>query len=301
MKNKNIKEVGFMNMQKLIGKVRYGAKKNAPELLLGAGLVTGTACVITASRATIKAKEILSDRNNDLHILEIDRENGLLSEEDAKAAIKKVYVSYAFDLVKTYAIPVALYTATVATVFSSYKIQKNRQIALSAALTACTTAYATLVGKLENGAKHGLTAQEVLDGVEGREVVTEDGEVVIEKYQGNAIRSAYSVRFDRMSPCWSKDKFQNESTLRSEENWANDRLRLQGFLFLNEVHDRLGLPKTVVGQIVGWHRNSNGDGYVDFGIVDAATYNSNEYHDNAFDLDFNVDGDILNRINELIK
>lgn len=39
----------------LIGKVKLGAKRNAPELLLGLGLVTGTASLIMTNRAAKKS------------------------------------------------------------------------------------------------------------------------------------------------------------------------------------------------------------------------------------------------------
>ena len=40
-------------IMEITGKTRFWAKKNAPELLLGIGLVTGTACIVTASKATL--------------------------------------------------------------------------------------------------------------------------------------------------------------------------------------------------------------------------------------------------------
>ena len=84
-----------------------------------------------------------------------------------------------------------------------------------------------------------------------KEVVdSETGEVKLEKVQGEPVDSLYKVRFDKYSTAWEKDKFQNESTLKGEESWANDVLRLQGYLFLNDVYDRLGLPRTKHGQIV---------------------------------------------------
>ncbi len=287
-----------MTIQRMIGKVKLGAKRNAPELLLGLGLVTGTACVITASRSTVKAKRITETLEHDKLRLLTDRDDYVITDEEMKAKLKKTYLKYALDLSKEYAVPVGLYAATVASVFASYKIQKNRQMALSAALTACTTAYASLVGKLKNGAEHGLTAKEVLDGVEVKETVDpETGEVTTTKVQGEPVASLYQVRFDEYSTAWEKDKFQNEATLRCEESWANDKLRLQGYLFLNDVYDRLGLPRTKHGQIVGWifEENGEGDGFVDFGIKDASEYEDPRYHRNAFDLEFNVDGDILSK------
>ena len=282
---------------RLIGKVKLGAKRNAPELLLGGALITGTATVVLTSRATLKAKEINECFKDQKGVLEAELEAGEITDEQMKAKVKVMYSKYALALVKEYAIPAGLYASTVAMIYSSYKIQKNRQAALSAALTACTTAYSTLVNKLKNGAAAGLTAKEVLDGIEAREKVDpETGEVTVEKYQGEPVSTdIYKVRFDRYSSVWEKDKFQNESTLRGEENWANDRLRLQGYLFLNDVYDRLGLPATYEGQIVGWMAEGNGDGFVDFGVFDCENYDDVRYDSNAFDLNFNVDGDILSK------
>ena len=281
----------------LIGKVKLGAKRNAPEILLGGAFLTGTASIVLASRATLKAKDIKNTLEGNKMALEFNLNAGSITENEAKASIRKIYMKYALDLTKEYAIPAGLYAATVAMVFSSYKIQKNRQVALATALAACTTAYNTLLDKLKNGAAMGLTAKEVLEGVEGREVVDQEtGEVTIEKVQGEPVNGLYQVRFDRYATAWEKDKFQNETTLRSEENWANDRLRLQGYVFLNDIYDRLGIPRTKVGQIVGWTLNGDGDGFIDFGIKDCAEYEDIRYDSNAFDLNFNVDGNILDKI-----
>ena len=122
--------------------------------------------------------------------------------------------------------------------------------------------------------------------------------VVEEKVQGDPVEtSPYKFRFDKYSINWEKDKFQNQCTLISEENWANDVLSLQGYLFLNDVLDRLGIPRTKAGQIVGWVKNGEGDGYVSFGTFDCSKYEDIRYDENAFDLEFNCDGDILCKFN----
>lgn len=282
---------------KLLGKVKLGAKRNAPELLLGGALITGTATVILTGRASIKAKELADQRAVDKAAMAYKLSKDGYSEEEIEVEIRKTFVSYALSLAKEYAVPVALYAATVGMIFGSYKIQKNRQVALSAALASCTAAYKTLVNKLQTGAAAGLTAKEVLDGIEvAHSVDPETGELTVEKYQGEPIdTSVYKVRFDEYSTVWEKDKFVNEMTLKCEENWANDKLRLQGYLFLNDVYDRLGLPRTKTGQIVGWLAEGDGDGYVDFGVFDCEGYQDVRYNRNAFDLNFNVDGDILSK------
>ena len=87
-------------------------------------------------------------------------------------------------------------------------------------------------------------------------------------------------------------------TLKCEENWANDKLKIDGFVFLNDVYDRLGLPRTRTGQIVGWVLDGEGDGFIDFGITDCEKYEDARFTRNAFDLNFNVDGDILSKFDK---
>ena len=88
--------------------------------------------------------------------------------------------------------------------------------------------------------------------------------------------------------------------LKTIQAHANDRLKHNGYLFLNDVYEMLGLEKSKAGQVVGWvykEDNPIGDNYVDFDI-----YNSyNRGFINGVDvdkvlLDFNVDGCILDYI-----
>lgn len=282
------------DLQQLIGKVKLGAKRNAPELLLGGALLTGTACVVTASVATVKANFIVDEFRYSKEDI-ADRIGEDYSKEEAAKDLKKLYISTGIELSKNYAIPFALYAATVAGVFGSYKIQKKRQIALSAALATVSASYAALMTKLKKGAEYGLTAEDIINGVEIEETIDESGVVTGNKVQGEAVTDLYKFRFDKYSTAWENDKFQNISTLRGEENWANDKLRLQGYLFLNDVLDRLGMPRTKAGQVVGWISNGKGDCFVDFGTVDCDTYDDVRFDNNAFDLNFNVDGDILTK------
>lgn len=281
-------------VMKFIGDAKLGAKKYSPELLLGGALVAGTTTVVLASRATLKANDVTKTFHNECNDINADIDANVIGDEEAKDQVKKLYLKYAYELTKCYAIPAATYAATVSMMFMSYKIQKSRTIALSTALTACTTAYNTLVSRLKTGAMYGLTAKEVLDGVQAREVVDpETGEVTIEKFYGEAVTGLYEYRFDRYSPQWEPDKFQNEATLRGEENWANDILRHRGHIFLNEILDRLGLPLTVEGQFVGWRFNPDESVYIDFGTYDCELYDNERFDRNAFDLSFNVQGNIL--------
>lgn len=51
---------------------------------------------------------------------------------------------------------------------------------------------------------------------------------------------------------WSGDPMINALFLRNVHNYLQDRLAARGHLFLNEVHEQLGLPPIMEGQMVGW-------------------------------------------------
>ena len=113
--------------------------------------------------------------------------------------------------------------------------------------------------------------------------------------------SIYARFFDEGCPAWTKDASTNLMTLKFWQNYANDLLKIRGHLFLNEVYDMLGIPRTKEGQVVGWIYNVNnpvGDNFVDFDIFsDRNTDFVNGYELTAL-LDFNVDGNILEQVNK---
>lgn len=76
--------------------------------------------------------------------------------------------------------------------------------------------------------------------------------------------SRYTVIFDERSPLWTKDREFNIYTLRYQERYANDKLRAKGYLFLNDVLEMLGLPRTKIGQLVGWIYNGEIKNYNNF-------------------------------------
>lgn len=99
----------------------------------------------------------------------------------------------------------------------------------------------------------------------------------------------FSARFDRTSPNWAKDKEVNVFFLRIVNNSMNDRLKVQGHVFLNEVLDELGLARTARSQVVGWHVSSG----------NPIKILGSEFDDEGgTNLVFNVDGYILDKIEQ---
>jgi len=111
--------------------------------------------------------------------------------------------------------------------------------------------------------------------------------------------SDYARFYDDGCEGWTKDPELNLSFLRAQQQYANDKLVANGHLFLNEVYDMLGIPRTKAGQVVGWVydlSNTEADNYVDFGLYDATKEKTRDFvngYERTILLDFNVDGPIL--------
>jgi hypothetical protein len=64
--------------------------------------------------------------------------------------------------------------------------------------------------------------------------------------------ATHTVTYDRSSQNWSTNQDVNMLFLRNVENYINDRLSFRGNVFLNEIFDELGLPRTSKGATDGW-------------------------------------------------
>lgn len=128
-----------------------------------------------------------------------------------------------------------------------------------------------------------------------------------EEYPDNRIGeqlavSQYARIFDDSCVGWTRDPEYNMNFLKDQQKYCNDKLKAKGHLFLNDVYDLLGLPRTKAGTMVGWvydEENPIGDNFVDFGLFgmnDNRNYDFINGYTNTACLDFNVDGNILDYI-----
>ena len=127
--------------------------------------------------------------------------------------------------------------------------------------------------------------------VDGVEMSIDDGEVIISELG----TSPYGFKFDENSAGWDKSREGNIYFLKLTQDYLNDLLKHRGHLFLNEVYDRLDIPRRAIGQCVGWiynENNPNGNSFVDLDIFNERNNNDK----NVFILDPNVDGYILDKI-----
>lgn len=97
--------------------------------------------------------------------------------------------------------------------------------------------------------------------------------------------SEYARVFDSETLFWQKSPEMNRIFIQMQQHHWNQRLRSMGHVFLNEVYDSLGFPRTTKGAITGWLADDNA--YIEFEMNEA---------DDAIQLDFNVQGVIYEKI-----
>ena len=194
---------------------------------------------------------------------------------------------------------------------SSNRILSKRNVALAAAYTAVDKSFKEYrsrvverFGKqLDKELRYNIKAKEIEEvskDENGHEVVKKEVVGVIDDDPNTY--SPYSIVFDDGNEGWDPDPERTKFFLIQQQNWANERLKAKGHLFLNEVYDMLGARRTKAGAQVGWVYDENnviGDNYVDFGIFDTRRSKARDFvngYEKVIVLDFNVDGCILDLI-----
>ena len=291
-------------------RIGFQLKKHSPEILVVAGVVGGVTSAVMACKATTKAGDIIEDTKSQLDIIHKGMEDGNIrgveyTKEDGTKDLTIVYTQTAVKFVKLYGPAVALGTASIVSILAGHNITRKRNLALTAAYATIDNSFKQYRNRvierfgeeLDRELKYDVKTKEVEETV-----VNDDGTESTVKTTVNVIDpntiSDYSRIFDECNPSWSKSPEHNLVFLKQQQNYANDLLKSRGHLFLNEVYDMLGFPRTQAGQIVGWvydDVNPVGDNFVDFGIYNLDSERARAFvngYERSILLDFNVDGNV---------
>lgn len=278
------------------------ASKNAPRILFGTGVVGMVGSTVLACRATLKLSEVLDQTESDLHIAH-SMEHPDYSETDRKKDIAIIYTRGIGSAVKLYAPSVLIGAASIGCLTKSHNLLQERNLALTAAYAAMDGAFTRYRERVI--AKYGEEEDRNFrfESEEVDVIDEETGKVTTVRRAVDGVGSVYARFFDEYSSrSWSPDPDINLLFLRCQQNYANDRLRIRGHVFLNEVYEMLGLSHTKEGAIVGWrYRKDSGDDEIDFGIWDGTKEVINDFfngREGSILLDFNVDGVIYDKLEE---
>lgn len=301
-------------LTRTLNRVGLKLKKHSPEILVVTGVVGTVASAVMACKATTKIDEVLAETKENVEktkdYVEKKGFSEKYTEEDYKKDLTIFYARGGLELVKLYAPSVALGALSITAILSGHNVLRKRNVALAAAYATVEKGFKEYRGRvverfgeeLDRELKYNIKAKEVeettVDEKTGEEKVTKKTVNVADPNN----YSTYARFFDDGCTGWTKDPEYNLMFLKNQQRYANDLLKSRGHLFLNEVYDMLGIPRTKAGQVVGWiydEEYPNGDNFVDFGIYDLYNEKARDFvngYERTILLDFNVDGDIMNLI-----
>lgn len=299
------------SVTRAFGKASLQLKKHSPEILVVAGVIGGIASAVMACKATTKVSEVVEKTKDSIDTIHECANNPELAEEytkeDAQKDLVIVYTQTGVEFAKLYGPAVLLGAASITSILVGHNIMRKRNLALAAGYTAVDTAFKQYRGRvierlgkeMDRELKYDIKAKEIEEVT-----VNEDGSETVEKKivevaDPAAAFSAYTYCFDETSSCWVRDAEANKFFLARQQDYANEKLKSRGHMFLNEVLDMVGIPRCRAGQHVGWLLNGDGDGYIDFGILNIhspANRNFVNGLEKSIWLDFNVDGDIISNL-----
>ena len=305
------------SVTRAVCKAGFQIKKHSPEILVVTGVIGTVASAVMACKATTKLHDVLDESKQKIDMFhqgakdgkvksEVDGEIVVVdyTEEDCTRDITVTYTQTAVKLAKLYAPAIVVGAVSITGILVGHNILHKRNLALAAAYTAADASFKQYRGrvierlgeKMDKELLYNIKAKEVTETVvdeKGKEKTVTKTVEVADNGSGNGL---YTFCFDETSTAWVRDAEDNKFFLMRQQDYANEKLKAKGYLFLNEVLDMLGFQRVRAGQAVGWMLNGDGDGYVDFGIFNIhseANRNFVNGLEKSIWLNFNVDGDIL--------
>lgn len=291
-----------------INKVGLKFKKHSPEIMVVAGCVGVVASAVMACKATTKASDILEEAKTgveNVHTCLETRED--YTVEDSKKDLAIVYVQTGVKFAKLYGPAVILGALSITGILASNNILRKRNLALAAAYATVDKGFKEYRGRvverfgeeLDKELRYNIRKKEVEEVV-----VNEDGTQSIVKKTVDVVDPRdlgdYVKFFDETCTAFVKnDREANFIFLKHQMDQANKILDSRGYIFLNEVYEMLGFDLTKAGHVVGWMRNGDGDGLVDFGLFDVYNENARDFANGkepCFIINFNPDGVIYDLV-----
>lgn len=296
-------------VEKVFGKAIFGVKKNSPEILLATGLVGVVAGAVVACKSTLKVNDILDETKSNLEKINTVATDKKYAEkytsEDAKKDTAIVYAKAAMKLANLYGPAIAIEAFSIAAIIAGNRIQRKRLVALGMAYATIDKSFKEYRNRVvekygedeDKNFKYGLKTMKieeiVKDEATGKDKKVKNNHLVADEN----LHSEYATYFDHRSLDYDHNIDYNMMFLSAQQAYINNKLVSRGHVFLNEVMDDLGLPRSKAGQIVGWvYDSEDGDSYVDLRVqlVDCIGADGRPFTNII--IDPNVQGNVLDLI-----
>lgn len=292
-------------------------RNNDSDILVGVGIACGVLSTVAACVASFKLDGIF--KKNKAIV-----EKVLEEKPDDKKEVTKVYIKTAVEVVGIYLPAIGLGVLGYGCIIHSHNLLNTKNAALAVAYSTLDKSYKEYRSRVKE--KYGVEAEErirlnVTDHILEETVVDEKGKakkvkktIPVTNVDEASEYARYYVKCNFLTPemgagAWEADMDYNESFIRSQEFIINDQLLAKmdkngrSVIFLNDAYKMFDIKPSVAGQVVGWIRDKNnpiGDNKIKF-IVNKVWRKDEETGEmeRVILLDFNVDGPILERAQEL--
>lgn len=282
-------------------------KKFAPEILLGLGIASGIGTVILACKETLELDEVKRVNREMMEEVERGRENfdeDKYTPEQYRRDITVVTVRSIMNYAHLYGPSVALGLLSIGLTLASHGILSKRYAGAVAAYNMVNASFKEYRRRViedldadhDSAYLHGVRDEVLPEGSldENNNQIDEDKRLITTS-DGNHL---YTTIFSPEATSWRNSWENNIFFLQSQVNYMNHNLHSRGHVFLNEVYDNLGMPRTPDGAILGWVEGDGHQNNVDFGLnypindkPKGANWDERDVH-----LFFNVDGVIYEEI-----
>lgn len=269
-------------------------KESRPEILMTAGFACIVGSIIFTRKAAKKENDILEGANKTIDTIhkcqedldyndDISEEERSKEEKELKSDLVKVYAQTGGQLAKNYIPAIGLGVVGMICLFTSHRMLKERNAALTIAYTGLITMvqdYRKRVAKeLGNEKERDLyfnIKEEEIETVtvdeKGKEKKKKEKVKVVD--YADILDSPYSVFFDSSSRNYKDDPEYNKTFLVQMQKFFNDKLSAEGVVYLNDIYRELDVkPENNLpyeGWLVGWHKDCpNSDEIIDFGLADS--------------------------------
>ena len=282
------------------------AKKFAPQVLLGAGVVGVIASTVLASKATLSLESVMDKHREDIdlvnevaHIKPADEYTSTHHKRD----LTLIHLRTFKELGKLYALPVGLGIVSISMIIGAQGIQYKRTGAAIAAYKTVESQFSRYRARVRD--EFGFEKdEEFARSYTSDDSVDEEGNKTVKiTIDGRKLNDTLYF-FDPKNVNWKNSPEYNLSYVNAQQTFANQLLNARGHIMLNDVLDGLGIDRTPEGAVLGWvldREHAEGSKHIDFGIVDCQSPNSRIFGTQgeegpAIMLDIKTDGIVWDKI-----
>lgn len=224
-----------------LGAARIWGVTHAPTILMGVGIVSQVAALISACVQTVNMPDIIEDRDQDLDSLRLDWIDKRMTDKDYRRAVGSRYISFGLQVGRNYLVPLALEVFGIACTIKGHNMVLTECAALGTLLMEATERE----NRLEDAVRNEF-GEEVLTRLKRGEPV---GEITHVSSDGTVRKEVIYEELEDFDFIWDRgmrdfcpnDNNMNHTMVGIIEGWGRNSQQLYGGLCrINDIYRRFG-------------------------------------------------------------